>query len=217
MENKVLEIKKPGIWLVNVVEDKNKHIELDRLINLLISSFYEAHLSLNLFDIEYLRKKDLHIQNINNNDLTIYLEKQKVYLFAKMFLFSVDNCIKLLKTINKPDYNPPTIINTFINEFESFFPNLIKLRNSAHHIEDIARNLNKYSKKVELKSINNSFIKGSALILNSLNGKNYAQTLSDGCYGEVEVSYESLSKIHKIIQSTVNSYQWEGNERKFEQ
>ncbi|HBZ8792874.1 TPA: hypothetical protein MNE40_005461 [Klebsiella pneumoniae] len=69
-------------------------------------------------------------------------------------------------------------------------------------------------KVLQLKPITNSAINaplGNALILNSLFGTKYSCTMADGHLGEVDVSAESLSKVHKILSDTLSSFSWKGS------
>ncbi|MXF14398.1 hypothetical protein FQ010_27010, partial [Escherichia coli] len=79
------------------------------------------------------------------------------------------------------------------------FPDLRGVRNSTQHREDRARGLGvgREPKPLNLQPISNTFINApqGALILNNLNGTKFGSTMSDGHYGEVDISPESLSKM----------------------
>lgn len=80
-------------------------------------------------------------------------------------------------------------------------------------MEDRSRGLGRNQKQpLKLKPIKNNMIysEGGALVLNSLNGNNYGNTMADGHYGEVEVSIESLIFIRDCIQEIINSLKWKG-------
>ncbi|CDS92999.1 conserved hypothetical protein [Sphingobacterium sp. PM2-P1-29] len=146
------------------------------------------------------------------------IQRKKIFMYAKCFLFSLDNFSKFLNVINNLEYNPPKEIGIAIKDLIKLFPKLRHLRNSTHHQEDIIRQLGKGKgglKVFQLKPIDNAFVKseGGAMIMNSLNNNNYGQTLGDGSYGEVEVSVEKLKEVKIILQNIVDCYVWEGRKR----
>ncbi|MHB8825046.1 MAG: hypothetical protein ACYC5T_09470, partial [Thiobacillus sp.] len=51
---------------------------------------------------------------------------------------------------------------------------------------------------------------GGVLILNSLNGNRFGCTMSDGHYGEVEVSAPSLQSLQQLLHDTLSSFNWRG-------
>ena len=139
------------------------------------------------------------------------LKHKLIFIHAKTFLFALDNFEKQFKKLLEDEIIPKSCDHLYSRFIENF-PNLKELRNSAHHHEDRIRG-EKYGKKINLKPVSNGFIhapNGGVLIINSLNGNNYGGTLGDGTFGEVEVSFESMSKLQSIIQEFLNSLIWEG-------
>ncbi len=51
---------------------------------------------------------------------------------------------------------------------------------------------------------------GGALVLNSLNGTKYGNTMADGHYGEVDVSPVSMESLSTMFQEVLNSFKWKG-------
>ena len=47
-------------------------------------------------------------------------------------------------------------------------------------------------------------------MLNCLNGSSYGSTMSDGHYGEVDVSPESMIKLQEILQAVLQAFKWKG-------
>ncbi|MCV5180175.1 hypothetical protein OFC21_32670, partial [Escherichia coli] len=84
-------------------------------------------------------------------------------------------------------------------------------------LEDRARGLGagREPKPLNLQPISNTFINApqGALILNNLNGTKFGSTMSDGHYGEVDISPESLSKMQSIVQGVLDSFKWVGNQQ----
>jgi len=101
-------------------------------------------------------------------------------------------------------------------EFEKHFPNLIAIRDSAHHIED--RLIGKaFGKKIMLKPIDDDKFKAvnGLLFIDSLNENKYTYTLKDGSLGELEISDETLRILHGLLQSILHSYKWSGLKKIF--
>lgn len=134
-----------------------------------------------------------------------------IFIYAKSFLFSLDNIYKLVDVLSRYK-NIPIEVSEARDKLKSNFPNLIGVRNSTHHIEDRIRGLERNEKKIKLKPIDNTLIKsaGGALVLNSLNNNRYGCTMADGHYGEVEVSSNTLSFVRDAIQKILTSFSWTG-------
>lgn len=135
-----------------------------------------------------------------------------VFIYAKTFLFSIDNIYKLIGSLCKYE-NIPNKILEVKSLFQIEFPDLIEVRNSAHHVEDRGRRLGKRAIPLDLKPIDNNMIKssGGTLIMSCLNGNKYGNTMADGFYGEVEVSLHSLNFVRDCIQKIINSFTWKGS------
>jgi len=139
------------------------------------------------------------------------------FIYAKIFLFALDAFDRFLGVLSKEDGVPESLTEIH-GKIKCDFPSLRGVRNTAHHLEDRSRGLEKVDrngKKHKLKNqpIENSFIhapEGGVLIINSLNGNNYGSTMADGHYGEVDISIDSLSKLRNILDETINAFEWTG-------
>ena len=87
------------------------------------------------------------------------------------------------------------------------------IRDSAHHVEDRIRGLDRNNKRLKLKPFDNGFIKGSgtALAINNLSGTKYGTVMNDGHYGEIDVTIETLLIIQSIVQETLDAFEWIGD------
>jgi hypothetical protein len=132
-------------------------------------------------------------------------------MHARAFLYALDSFDKFLNVLKKTE-NVPTKIEEIHKEFGDSFPDLREVRNSSHHMEDRTRSLGKYGKPIDLKPIDNQLLKADrgALVLNSLNGTKYGNTMADGHYGEVDVSPQSMEVLSSIFQEILDSFQWKG-------
>lgn len=171
-----------------------------------IGIYYQQHqLFTEYIDVELRRQK------WKNGELPREYQHGFIFIYAKSFLYSIDSIGKFLKVLTKTDGVPPEI-EVFSSKFFAQFPTIHHVRNSSQHIEDRSRGLGRNEKPLELKPIQNNSIhsEGGALVLNSLNGNNFGNTMADGHYGEVEVSIESLLFIRDCIQEVINAIKWKG-------
>lgn len=144
-------------------------------------------------------------------------EHNLIFLYARAFLYALDGFDKFLGVLAKED-NVPEAISELHKKISITFPDLRGVRNTAQHLEDRSRSLGagRTPKPLDLKPINNGFISapnGGALILNSLNGSKYGSTMSDGHYGEVDVSPESMGHLQEILNDVLNSFEWRGSKQ----
>lgn len=140
------------------------------------------------------------------------LEHIVPFLHARAFLYALDAFDKFMGVIAEVD-GVPTTVPSLHEEMGLAFPHLRGVRNSAQHLEDRARGLGVGGKPLDLKPVENSMVNASAggvLMLNCLNGSNYGSTMTDGHYGEVAVSPDSMVKLQKILQSLLSSFKWKG-------
>jgi hypothetical protein len=136
------------------------------------------------------------------------------FIYARSFLYALDAFEKFLGVLAKEPGVPGQLADIH-KRMEVAFPHLRGVRNTAHHLEDRARGLGagQNPKPLDLKPITNNFVSapsGGVLILNSLNGSRYGSTMSDGHYGEIDVSPESMQHLQKILEEVLQSFQWRG-------
>lgn len=150
----------------------------------------------------------------SNGRIPRAFEHNLPFIYARAFLYALDTFDKFLGVLAKED-NVPSAIKTFQEQIAEAFPDLRGVRNTAQHLEDRSRGFGagKNPKPLELKPITNNFIDapgGGILMLNCLNGSRYGSTMSDGHYGEIDVSPESMQRLQKIFQGVLNSFTWSG-------
>ena len=132
------------------------------------------------------------------------------FLSAKCFVYALDTLGKALAQL--VDIPGAPDLNRMLAAWNQDLPDLVHVRDSAHHAEDRVRG-KRHNKSIELKPIQNEMIDapgGGVLIVDALVGSRYGGTLGDGRYGEVDVSSRSLAAAQKIVQDTLNSFQWRG-------
>ena len=136
------------------------------------------------------------------------------FLYARAFLYALDAFDKFLGVLAK-EQNVPSEVANLHAQMAEYFPNLRGVRNTAQHLEDRARGLGagRNPQPLELKPIINSFINapsGGVLVLNNLNGSKYGSTMSDGHYGEIDVSPESMQRLQAVLQELLLLFKWRG-------
>jgi len=139
-------------------------------------------------------------------------EQSAPSLYARAFLYALDAFDKFLAVLSKSKNIPVELIKLH-QRMALAFPHLRAVRNSVQHLEDRARSLGVGGKPLDLKPINNNLVNapgGGVLILNCLNGSSYGSTMSDGHYGEVDVSPESMTKLQDILQAVLQVFKWKG-------
>lgn len=150
-------------------------------------------------------------EKINQGLFPQSMESALPFIYAKSFIYSLDTIEKLINVmVNQPSV--PDAISTINTMMGESFPDLIHVRNSAHHTEDRVLGLRGQRKKteIELQPIDDVGLKsdGGMLVLSHLAGSTYCCTLADGRIGKVEVTRESLDIVRGIIQSVIDSFQW---------
>jgi hypothetical protein len=135
------------------------------------------------------------------------------FLYARAFLYALDAFDKFLKVLSKTAGVPPVVVEAS-EKVGLAFPHLRGVRNTAQHLEDRAQSLGANGKPLNLKPIDNSMVKapaGGVLMLGCLNDSKYGSTMSDGHYGEVDVSPESMDMLREILQAVLDSFSWKGS------
>ncbi|MGC9458258.1 hypothetical protein [Vibrio genomosp. F10] len=135
------------------------------------------------------------------------------FIYARSFLYALDSFDKFMNVLKKQP-NVPSSVSDLHSEIGKAFPNLRGVRNTSQHMEDRSRGLGagRNPQPLDLKPIDNQLVKseGGALMLNCLNGTKYGNTMSDGHYGEVDVSPASMEALHSIFQQVLDSFNWKG-------
>lgn len=139
------------------------------------------------------------------------------FIYARAFLYALDAFDKFLGVLAKEE-NVSEQVKILHTKISEIFPDLRGVRNTAQHLEDRARGLGagRNPQPLDLKPVNNSLINspnGGVLILNGLNGSKYGSTMSDGHYGEIDVSPESMHHVQKILEEVLNSFKWRGSKQ----
>lgn len=135
------------------------------------------------------------------------LEFKKQFIYAQAFIYALDGFDKFLGVLAKED-NVPEEIGEKHLQFIEKFPNLRGVRNTAQHLEDRSRGLDFKKNPLVLPpdGANN-------LRLNCLAGSRIGSTMSDGHYGEVDVSAESMQHLQEILEGVLQAFEWSGSKK----
>lgn len=136
------------------------------------------------------------------------------FLYAHTVLYALDTISKTVEVL--ADMELPQGVADASHAFSAALPDLVQVRNSAHHMEDRARGLDSRRKPLVLQPIDNGAISapsGGALALSNLNGNLLGYTVSDGRHGEVEISAASVAAARTAIQGVLDALSWSGSPR----
>jgi hypothetical protein len=136
-------------------------------------------------------------------------------LHAKSFLYALDNIGKvLLKVANVS--RVPSAVRGIPSDWDEAFPDLVHIRDTAHHPEDRLRGKGKFDKALPSVPMDNQLAlapNGGVLVYDALNGDSYGGTLADGRYADVDITFENLEKARILVQRTIDAFDWQGPAR----
>lgn len=116
--------------------------------------------------------------------------------------FALDNISKTVGVLADMQ-GVPAGVATARDGLAKALPNLVDVRDTAHHVEDRARGLDKKKRPLMVNMI------GLSNLSNNLLG----YTTSDGHYHEVEISTQSVAAAQNAIQQTLDAFTWRGPSR----
>jgi hypothetical protein len=145
------------------------------------------------------------------------------FMYARLFLLSVESIWKLISALEHQSeivaeghsLGNVVAIRHAKASFHKAFPDLKGVRDTTAHLEDRGRGLDRNRKSLDLKPVSNRLFNAPAgvLAIESLNGNRIGSTMSDGNYGEVEVSIETLRVVQESLQAIIDAFNWEGPSR----
>jgi hypothetical protein len=138
-------------------------------------------------------------------------ENRLVFIHAHTVIYALDAIGKTLDKLTEMSNLPG--VAAARDGYRTALPDLVPVRDSAHHTEDRARGLDKKGHPLKLQPINNGMFnaaEGTALILSALNDDKLGYTTNDGHYGEIEVSINSVEAAQTAIQQTFDAFSWRG-------
>jgi len=171
----------PGHWIEG--EDREWAFRVYNTLSLVQGLFVEAVAAYSLFQPitkenvhEYIRKDESPYKRCLNG------------LYAKAFVFALHSIEKLLYRLSV-DRNAPTEIQRLYNEYKSLFGHLKHIRDSAIHIEDRGRGVNRHQ-----QTLNSNII-----VIGSFIERRFTFTGENGNQYEVEISCATLTTTTPVI------------------
>ncbi len=137
------------------------------------------------------------------------------FIFAHAYVYALDSFQKILETL-VPEPGVPPAVAEALERFKTAFPVLRGIRDSAHHIEDRGRGLDRQGRPLDLKPVYNGIVhapSGGVLLLSNLRGNKLGYTLGDGSHGEIAISPENTAEVAAIFQSVIDAFRWKGRPR----
>jgi hypothetical protein len=140
-------------------------------------------------------------------------QSQLPHLYAKTFVYALDNIDKIMRVLASS--TGLVEVQLAHQEFKKCLPTLTPVRDSAHHIEDRARGLDRNKKPLKLQPTDTGGIRAphGALMLENVTGSRLGYTMADGNYGEVDVSPNTLISVQQVVQQLLNAFSWSGPAR----
>lgn len=194
------QLRYPGAFL-----DLPDHAISGQVFSLLMvieSAFVDAAVALNLFES----------RTVCNPPLPRQYEHRLPFINARTFLYALDTIGKVLVVVAE-QYNLPPQAKAVCDKFQTLFPTLTPLRDTAQHIEDRARGVGRGGKPITLQPITNMFInapRGGVLAIDILQNNRYGSTMADGNYGEIEVSDATMEQVKECLQALLDALPWKG-------
>jgi hypothetical protein len=138
-------------------------------------------------------------------------EARLVFIYAHAVVFALDNISKTLGVL--ADMQVPPGVIAARDAYEQALPDLVHVRDSAHHTEDRVRGLDKKKRPLVLQPVDTRVISapgGRVLAISGLADNRLGYTASDGNYREVEISAQSVAVAQAAIQQTIDAFSWHG-------
>lgn len=141
------------------------------------------------------------------------LEWNLPFLHAKSFVYGLDAIVKAVAVLAA--HARPGTSRQALDAMTQVVPDLVAVRNTAHHMEDRARGLRKGGQPLDLKPLGDApeGAPGSILILDCLEGETFSTTVADGGVGHVTVDEATLGVARDAVQTVLDGYSWTGPPR----
>ncbi|TDL43819.1 hypothetical protein [Microbacterium oleivorans] len=168
------------------------------------------------WNLELLEVEEIALSIASNRGLQLsgYIHRE-VFVHARTFVFALDSIEKALRVIARLPGVPSGVQNAE-SLWTKAFPDLKRIRDSAHHMEDRARGRGRWEKPLDLKPIESDFVAGGAatvLSLGSLVDTKYMVTVDPGDLAGIEITLDTLLTAHQVVQATLDSFEWIGQGR----
>jgi hypothetical protein len=136
------------------------------------------------------------------------------FIHAHTVLYALDNIGKSLGRLTEID-GLPAAVTVARDDYQASLPDLVDVRDSAHHTEDRARGLDRRGRPLILQPVYNRLANapGGFIGLSNLNGNKLGYTTSSGRYCEIEISAKSVEAGQVAVQHVLDALSWRGPTR----
>lgn len=180
----------PGQWIVS--DDRDWASQNYRCLMLITDCFYEATVALYYF-------RPFSIDSIEAYERPSPYDAHLNTILAKHLVYSLDSIRNIINKLCKKCDPPPQVLPIY-EEYKRRFGHLKFIRDSAIHIEDRSRGVNK-----------NGLPLGANIIsLSNFVNNTYCFTGDDGNEYGIDITEETIRQAHEILQKIVDSYGWHG-------
>ncbi|MBO3270740.1 hypothetical protein [Hymenobacter defluvii] len=137
----------------------------------------------------------------------------EIRIYANAFLFAFDSFYKALKILLECSARKNELAKP-VAALETAFPDIVAIRNSAHHMEDRVRGLHGIHTKKSIPLVetllDDNLISVKGVTVAAVIGTKYGNTLTDGRLAMIDVSEASMQKLQSIYQEVINCFEWSG-------
>lgn len=139
------------------------------------------------------------------------------HLYARAFLFALDNFEKMLAVI-AAEQDAPVTLKQIHADLNRRLPHLRDVRNSVHHVEDRVRQKKTGGRGKPLIDIvvqrgapDDPIAPGAKVFMSGqLLRDTICETMANGKIGQVEVNGTSMRVLQATFQEVMNSFSWQG-------
>lgn len=137
------------------------------------------------------------------------------FLYAHAFVYALDSFGRILAVIAAETPDAPPATADLERRLQREFPDVKGVRDSAHHIEDRGRGVDRHGKPLQLKPMDTHLVKapGGALVLSCLTGDKLGYTAEDGKFAEVSINADRARVLAEIFQGVIAAFPWQGHRR----
>lgn len=137
------------------------------------------------------------------------------FIHARTFVYALDGIVKALKKMTELPSTPAGVAAA-LAALGAALPNVVDVRDSAHHVEDRARGKGRRERDLPRQAIDSHGIRapgGGVVVLDQLYGNSLAYSVASGHLRDVEVSGATLAHAQRAVQATLDAFSWHGPPR----
>jgi hypothetical protein len=137
------------------------------------------------------------------------------FIHARTFVYALDGIIKALEQVAASPCAPAGA-SAALDGLKAAVPDVVHVRDSAHHVEDRARGKGRRERDLPKQPVHSHGIEapgGGVVVMDMLHGNRLAYTVESGHLRDVEVSEATLAHAQRAVQETLDAFAWTGPPR----